>query len=194
VATIASPQSAIPQYGEGLVGELYGKYYQLAKAGYIFVGSSSITGVLIGIATTTAPTFMLQNPAGSGKNLVLLKAAYGYVSGTVVAGAWHYSSCAAVTTANITAVTPQNALVGSAAGSISQFAPAATNTVSGATVYRHSGLSNGAPITSTTSYYYLTENFEGDFIIPPGKAAFPSIDPVNGGTFAATWMWAEMPI
>lgn len=194
MATIASPQSAIPQFGEGLVGELYGKYYQLAKNGNIFVGSSAIGGVLIGIATTTAPTFMLQNPTGSGKNLVLLKAAYGYVSGTVVAGAWHYSSCAAVTTANITAVTPQNALVGAATGSISQFAPAATNTVAGATVYRHSGISNGAPITSTTSYYYLVEQFEGDFIVPPGKAVFPSIDPVNGGTFAATFMWAEMPV
>src|SRR5438093_1036357 len=109
MASILSPVSATPQYGEGLVGELYGKYYQLAKAGQIFVGSSAITGVLIGIATTTAPTFLLANPAGSGKNLVMLKATYGYISGTTIAGAWHYSSCATPVAANITAVAPQNA-------------------------------------------------------------------------------------
>ncbi len=193
MATVLSPQSATPQFGEGLVGELYGKYYQLAKAGQIFVGSTGIAGIAVAIATTTAPLFILKNPAGSGKNIVMLKAAYGYISGTVIASAHHYSSCTAAG-ATLTAVSPQNALVGSAVASISQFAPAATNTVSGATVYRHNGISNGAPITSSTSYYYLSETFDGDFIIPPGQCAFPSNDPVSGGTYGITWVWAEMPV
>lgn len=193
MASVTSPQSATPQFGEGLVGELYGKYYQLAKAGLIFVGSAGIAGVAIPIATTTAPTFILKNPAGSGKNLVMIKASLGYISGTVVAAAHHYSVCTAAG-ATLTTATPFNAFVGAGGTSVSQFAPTVTNTVSGATIYRHSGISNGAPITSSTSYYYLTETFEGDFIIPPGQCAFPSADPVEGGTYGVTWVWAEMPV
>jgi hypothetical protein len=194
MATVASPQSANPQFGEGLVGELYGKYYQLAKVGQIFVMSTGIAGVTMPIATTTVPTFVLKNPAGSGKNLVMLKAAFGYISGTVIASAWHYSSCLSANTSFTTTGTPSNALVGSGVASISNISVTGTNTTSAATAYRHSGISNGAPITSTTSYYYLTETFEGDFIIPPGQTIFPSADPVQGGTFAMSFVWAEMPV
>jgi hypothetical protein len=194
MATVASPQAAVPQFGEGLVGQLYGRYYQLARAGYIFIGTNGIAGNSLPIATTTVPTFMLRNPAGSGKNVVMLRAAYGYISGTVIASAWHYSSCASAGTTIATTQTPGNALLGAAAASVTNLSITGTNTVATATAYRHSGVSNGAPITSSTSYYYITEDFNGDFIVPPGFCIFPSADPVQGGTFAMTWAWAEIPV
>jgi hypothetical protein len=177
----------------------------LSRAGLVFMGSTAIAGVAPPIATSTNPTFALWNPLGSGKNLVMLRAAYGYISGTVVASAWHYSQVLATGSVaatgspvlNFTAVAAQNALVGAGGVSVAKLTVAAgttTLTAASMSVYRHSGISNGAPITSTTSYFSLVENFEGDFIIPPGVMIFPSADPVQGGTYAISWLWAELPV
>lgn len=74
--------------GEGVVTELHGKYYNQNYRGNLFMISTVGAGLAIPVLTTTAPTMVLWNPLGSGKNAVLVRyAAANTNSGTAAAGA-----------------------------------------------------------------------------------------------------------
>src|ERR1700693_2275876 len=58
--------------GEQLYADLHGKWYTAAYRGRVFSTGVLIAGVTIPVNTTTAPTFTLYNPLGSGVNLELI--------------------------------------------------------------------------------------------------------------------------
>ncbi len=58
--------------------------------GRLFHAATAATGVAPGTAIGTTAAFTLTNPAGSGVRLAIVKAAMGYISGTLGAGTvWH---------------------------------------------------------------------------------------------------------
>ena len=57
--------------GELLTADSLARYYSLVKRGNVFYAATP-AAVTITVAATTATGFILHNPAGSGKNVVLL--------------------------------------------------------------------------------------------------------------------------
>src|SRR5437870_6134728 len=70
---------------EVIVTELHGKYYESNFRGNLFHATIDTGGVALAVAGT-ASGIALANPAGSGKNLSLVRVALGVVSGTFVTG------------------------------------------------------------------------------------------------------------
>lgn len=190
--------------GEQLVGNVHGKHHQSAYRGNVFIGTSAVAGTAIPINTTTAPTCILWN--ASTDRLVVPIAYYaGFASGTGIAGAIGYqllsnagTGASGVTTTNITAftdLTPVCGYVGRASAH-ARFAVAATIvTTSNITYLRSSGLSQGAPITSTASYWSLQDTtFDGTLIIPPGYALYTVANTAIAEVTQQSWVWEEVSL
>ena len=70
---------------ELMVAGLHGNLYTATYRGMMFHGYNT-TASAIPITSTTAPTFILWNPYGSGVNCVLVHYVVGYAAGTNVEG------------------------------------------------------------------------------------------------------------
>lgn len=70
---------------EVITTELHGKYYEQNYRGNLFHATVDTGGVALPVAGTSAG-IALANPAGSGKNLSLVRVTLGIVSGTFVTG------------------------------------------------------------------------------------------------------------
>ena len=191
------------QFGERGISQLQGKYYTLARDGRVFLGSTAVAGVAVPASTTTTATFGLWNPAGSGVNIVMVKASLGYVLGATSATAICYvfqaNMGSAIGTAApfsaFTATTPLNALVGSGRTSQVKLTVSSGVMTAAGAIYRYSGMSHGVPITSTAAFApVMTEDFDGTFIIPPGVFVHQASSTATDNTYGITWMWAELPI
>lgn len=104
--------------GELVVTEYHGKYYEQAYRGNVYTAASGSTGnVLVGSTQASVQAFTLANPAGSGKNLSLirLEVTLATAPGTAVVGGYglavNTNTVAAAVTG--TATTPVSAVVGS---------------------------------------------------------------------------------
>jgi hypothetical protein len=64
----------------------HGGYTEAAVRGTIMEVSTAVAGVAPGTVLSTTPPIILWNPPSSGKNLAVLKASMGYLSGTLGAG------------------------------------------------------------------------------------------------------------
>jgi hypothetical protein len=123
--------------GEQVFAELHGKYYVQAQRGNLFIGSTPIAGTAIPISSSTSPTPCLWNPAGSGKNAVLVAYYIGYSGGTGVVGALGYYAVtgagSAIGTAApfsaFAATTPTNALIGAGNTSVMKWSSTGTCTL-----------------------------------------------------------------
>jgi hypothetical protein len=190
--------------GEQIVTELHGKYYAQAQRGNLFIGSSPIAGVAIPISTSTSPTPCLWNPAGSGKNAILVSYYIGYSGGTGVVGALGYYAVtgagAAIGTgapfSAFAATTPTNALIGAGNASVMKWSSTGTCTLTTAgTLVRGFGVGQSAPVSAGTSIWGLyVDQFDGTMIVPPGVAIYPAATAASGDTFVQTFIWYESPI
>jgi hypothetical protein len=73
--------------GQGLVAEIRGKYFEVAKRGALFIGGTLIAGVALPVnAATLASKFTLWNPAGSGVDVELGEFTAALTTGTEVVG------------------------------------------------------------------------------------------------------------
>lgn len=185
--------------------ELHGKYYQWAYRGRLFIGSTPIAGVAIPISSTTAPTPVLWNPAGSGVNLVLIRYTAAYTGGTgAVSGFGYYALTAAgsaiATGAPVSAfaaTTPTNALIGAGQASKAKFSATGTVTLAAAgTLVKAASL--GQAVAAATNANLpapgLIEDFDGSIIIPPGVLFYPAATAASGDTFAQSLTWYEAPV
>lgn len=189
---------------ELITANLHGKHHTSAYRGNVFFGTSAVAGTAIPINTTTSATFMLWN--ASTDRLVIPIAYYaGFSSGTGIAGAIGYqllsnagTGAVGVTTTNVTAftdITPQCGYIGKASAH-ARFATAATIvTTSNITFLRSSGLSQGAPITSTASYWVLQDNtFDGTLILPPGFAIYTVANAAIASVTMQSIVWEEVSL
>src|SRR5689334_20707141 len=64
-------QNRSGKYGEQIVGQVRGKYFEATSRGNVYNAQTAATGVAPGTALGTTAAFCLYNPANSGKRLVV---------------------------------------------------------------------------------------------------------------------------
>jgi len=192
---------------EMLVAELHGKYYQQCLRGNVFHGATAAAGVLIPVQSTTGPTFAVWNPPGSGKNVELIAAYYGWVSTTGAPANISYNnlnapgSAVGGTGAPVTAATfgtPKNGLLGAGKTSVTLFVPATATLTAAGTLLGTNGMSQltttGASTTGS-GWFTMTEWFDGSIIVPPNNFFYPtSENTAELSVFNIRWVWAEVPV
>lgn len=175
------------KFGETLVSQLHPPLFNQAMRNNLWTASNA-TGSPVAIplfATNATPTFGIFNPAGNNKAFVLQRYNVQFTAGTGIAGGIGYAylspagSAAAGTAAPISTFTAgpamKSGIVGQTYGGNLIFGISFTigGAVSALTLHRWSNLSQGAPITSTASFWNLYEDFDGGVIIPPGTLWAP---------------------
>src|SRR5437773_12398221 len=83
-----NPQARACKTGEVAVSQVHGKYYEAASRGNLYAAGTAAGGVAPTTAVGTTGPFILENPRGSGKRLVLKKVSLAYNSGTMGPGVW----------------------------------------------------------------------------------------------------------
>lgn len=176
-------------------------FIQQALAGNCFIGTAPVAGVDLPIATGTAQTFGIWNPAGSETLVVLNKLAVGIVDATtpVISGltlSYVPNAGSAIATgapiSAFTATVPANALVNFGKTSKVRFTLAATTAASATVPLMCLGLSHESTTGGNGAVTWMYD-FNGSVIIPP------NVFVVLGGNAAQTQnlmpsiSWAEIP-
>lgn len=192
------------KYGEGVVSDLLPRFTEAAIRGKVFVATSLVAGNAIPVNTTTAPTFFLWNPADSGVYVIPISFRFGFASGTGIAGAIGYNQLlgaggaqGTATTPVVTAITditPKPSLVGGSATSRARFATTATIVTATATFLASSGLSQGAPITSTAAVWNMVDVLDGSIVLAPGTAIYPVANTAIAEVDQTSCIYMEMPV
>lgn len=104
--------------GETAVVDAHARYMDAVLGGNVFTAANTATQAL-SLGSATATGIILSNPAGSGKNLVILEIA-SYISAAITAVAnvavFVNKNAVAAATVHTTPITPTNALVGGSTG------------------------------------------------------------------------------
>lgn len=200
-----SVESVLRASAEGalVVQQLHGKYYEMARRGQVFIASTAVTGLALPIYSATAQLFMLWNPANSGYNLELIRAVWGKVSTTGSDGhlCWGYKTGMGSTTGTgapcsaYTAGSPVNALLGSTADSVANFAPA-TATVTAPSYLRPVGITQTEVADAQTDPpYACIEDFEmNPLIVAPGAGIFACQSVAASTVWAVSVTYAVVPV
>lgn len=179
-----------------------GKYYDQAKAGRVFIGSTLAAGTTIPVDTATAQKFGLWNTS-SVKNAVLLRLTLAYASGTIALGTFgwmeKYAGFAIGTGSPISAftnsvlgTTHRNALVGSGGASAMRFTPSAATVAAGTgAMWFGTGTQSATVAVGPVVQDF---DFDGNVIVPPGVAVFlvGSLD--QTALYTCSLWWAEVDI
>lgn len=170
-------------------------------AGNVFIGSTAATGIAIPAYNATAQLFGLWNPAGSGKNAVLVKINIGVATlGTPAVSALGLSyisgagSAIGATGAPITAfatTAPVNGLVGKGSQNSALFTLAATTIAP--TFFYDLALSQESAVAGT-GVFWMEHDFDGAVIVPPNTYIGLGGSAAPGQTTQATLVWFELPI
>jgi hypothetical protein len=192
--------------GEGglLVAPSRGAYGAMAAGGNVFFASSPLAGSVVPLsATNQVVKFALWNPAGSGKNVELIKFSWQqYGSGTEIVtqlGLAFQSkvSASGLPSAQTTQAVggPFNAIIGGGNASVCSFWTVMTmaNPAIGNS-YQHMWLMNSVLATTVTDQSKII-NFDGSVIMPPDTIVTP-VSALTGTEIEAamTLVWAEYPV
>ncbi len=190
-------------FGEMVTSDFLPKYCESAIRGKIFLATSLVAGTAIPVNTTTAPTFFLWNPADSGVFVVPLWFKAGFASGTGICGAIGYNQLlgaggaqGTATTAVVTAITdirPTTSIIGGSAAPRARFATTATIVTATASFIASSGISQGAPITSTALMFNMVDVLDGAIVLSPGTAIFPCGNTAVAEVLQQTMAFMEVP-
>ncbi len=173
---------------EGIVAELHGKFYTAAYRNRLFFGSALIAGVTIPVNTTTAPTFTLFNPLGSGVNLELASLDIGWPAGaTTVVGTILGSVSTQTPTSTTAGGTTIAVPIG--AGGVAQAKLFTAATISAITT--HIPLITLSTVTETMNPAHV--DFDGRIVIAPGGLITLTSTPVQTGVAIPSFCWAEWP-
>ncbi len=173
---------------EQVVTELHGKWYTSAYRGRVFQTGVLIAGVTIPVNTTTAPTFTLYNPLGSGVNLELISLDVGWpaaaasVVGTLL-GTTGVQAPSSVTAGNI-----YSTLIGGGGVPQAKFYTAATIVA----ITQHMPLITMSTVTDTMNPAHV--DFDGRIILAPGSLFTLTSTPVQTAVAMPALSWAEFPI
>ena len=188
------------------VGDAQGKYYEQASRGNIFslmlsAWSTTINaGNIVGAAAGATTQFAVWNPAGSGKNLSLLKFAVFPISGTApIPPVIHSFSITAPTIATsvVTPIACNN--IGMAAASVARaLSSAAGAALTGSSILQYlrvADLCITAGSAANLQGLRLVEYIDGDIVIPPGTCWVPTWM-AAGTTFLGGYSvtWEEIPV
>jgi hypothetical protein len=174
---------------DGIVSELHGKFYNAAVNNRVFCGSSLIAGVTIPVNTTTAPTFTLFNPLGSGVNLELISLDIGWpaaaasVVGTIL-GSVSTQTPSSTTAGGTTIAVP----IGGGGVAQAKLFTAATITA----ITTHIALITASTVTDTMNPAHV--DFDGKLVIAPGGLITLTSTPVQTAVSLPSLFWAEWPV
>jgi hypothetical protein len=188
------------QLGDVIVSDLHPRYYETNYRNNVFLLSVSTAAAVTAFAGGAAgtPMICLFNPAGSGRNAVILKASVGSVAtptgaGTVSFALW-FGTTAAITQATTT--TPWSMSTQLQSGSVM-------------TGFRNQALTGSTAATNAialVSHYWATAaaaaqitngifDLEGSLIIPPGSyVALGGSAALASATYIGSLQWEEVPI
>lgn len=180
------------QGGEQVVSQLSPRYYEQTYRGLVFSANSAAATSSAGLATTFTGGVCVSNPAGSTKNLVILKASsinvaiQSAVNGPgIITG---YSSAGVVT--HTTALVPVSNLVGSGANPVAKADQAATLVGTPGWViagFGSTGIAAGA--------WGATIDLEGLVVVPPGGyCAVGTVVASAATSVVASMTWMEISI
>ncbi len=183
----SNPVALFGKASEQIIAELHGKYFTAAYRGKVFAFMALIAGVTIPVNTTTAPTFTLFNPLGSGvvTELISLDIGWPAAATTVVA-----TILGSLSTQTPTAVTAGGTSVAQpvGAGSVPQSKLYTAATITAITTHVPLIQITSTADAEVTSHY----DFDGKLVLAPGGLITLTSTPVQTGValpcmFAAEW-------
>jgi hypothetical protein len=156
--------------GGTVVQDAHGRYQEAVVQGNVYVASTQAGQALSTALSTTQTGFTLTNPAGSGKNLVVLGAQVALTTApagisTLVWAANVNPVAAAVT--QTTPLTVRNALLGAASTAVGLAASAVTLPAAPVVVR---ALGGGPVATGSVNAAYMSDDIAGQLIVAPGCA------------------------
>ena len=176
--------------------QCHAEYHEPCTRATIMVASNAVAGVAPGTALSTTPPMALWNPPNSGVNLVLMKTAMGYVSGTLGAGSLVYAYVANQTTVPSTGteLTPVCNKLGFARGQGRAFTG---STLASTPLILRPAYSMGAFLATTAIQPFQCQDMvEGCIIVPQG-AVFVMQGVAAAGTSPLAILsveWEEVPV
>jgi hypothetical protein len=182
------------QLGELAVSELLPRYAAAAWSGQVFYAANTAAQAL-SVASTTFTGLAVGNPAGSGKNLVIIdvtcaQAAVG--AAAVMVPKLGYAATVALTTGNSTGPKGLPTLVGTGGGSVATVGASATLGAAPTIIRPLMGLQW---ITAGTGMWNLMvkDEIAGAIIIPPGQML--TLDSLIAAvSVIAAFTWYESPV
>jgi len=168
----------------------------------VFIGSTTNAGVAVPAYNATAQTFGLWNPAGSGKNLILVKINLGIATvGTPAVSSLGLSvlvntGSQIATGAPISAFTQTASLpglLGDAAGgsapSVGRFTLAATTV---APTFAYNLALSQESVTATNGVMWMEHDFDGAIGVAPGTYIGLGGSAAPGQTIQGSLVWFEL--
>ncbi len=178
--------------GNVLVKQSTAKFEQSVLDELVFIGANAggtpVT-TQAGLSATT-PALTLYNPVGSGVNLVLLTVTCDITTAPAAAAGLMlaYNTLNATPPATTTAATVTSAIIGSTSAPKGQCYRIATLAAAPVAFWFLGGTTGAAAISGVK----LTENIDGQVIIPPGVAI--SIQATSAAAILASYVWKEITI
>jgi hypothetical protein len=187
------PNARSGKLGDVIVSELNGRYYENTYRGNTFFAANTANQAL-SVASGTYTGLAVANPAGSGKNLVMLDVQFAISVaqtglGSIVFG---YAPTVALTTGNSSGPTGTPCLIGSGASSVAKVGASATL---GAAPTIMRALAGSIWITANTSTFIapVKDEIAGLVVVPPGQLVCIEAT-TTAVTGLASMSWVELPI
>lgn len=189
------------RFGELIVSEATGRYYELSKQGRIFTAARQ-AGAAMGTALTlTAVTITLYNPSGSGVNLAILHTAVALTAtqtttatGSVIVYAANVDPAAAIPT-TVTALTVYPCLLGGSFASLGRAYSAATLPAAPVVVRVHPWGYNNFTTNAASGGSAAVDYVDGALCLAPGTAVtLQEIATTTTSTGIMSITWCEIPI
>lgn len=202
----STPPQLGGRQGEAIVSQLHGNYYTQASRGNVFYASNAGAGAAFTIYSNTGYVGLaLLNPAGSGKNLSIMKVNVGLnAQASTAMSTWAYVWQTGAGTGlgtPISAITEITATRGSAICAVggrgaSVAVAASAMTVGSAFAWsgRHAAFNATNAAITVGLATACTEDLDGTMIVPPNTVWALSQSILSGWTACATVFWEEVPL
>jgi hypothetical protein len=189
-------------YGDLIVSEMYGKYGELVKSGYVFAARVA-TAAAIPVNTTLTNSPTLWNTASSGKLVIPLKilispTAIGTPVLTGFTICYLLNAGDAVATAapvvTFTNIAPVNLLLGRGSVASTKFSGATVTFTTQPAILYDIGMGHWIEGTAATGLPYLMAyDFDSTLMMPPGTLISIGATAATSTTFNTTIIFAELP-
>jgi hypothetical protein len=189
----AGPVLPQDQQGALLISEFNARYAAETYAGNVFFGANNAAQAL-SVASTTFTGLAVSNPAGSGKNLIIIDFTVGIAAALAVVATpvLGYAGSVSLTTGASTGPTGLNSFVGTGAASVAKVGASATLNAAPTVLRPVLGLQWVTGGTSAANIYAKDE-IAGAIIIPPGQLICVQAL-TAAATVVAAFTWLELPI
>ena len=203
----ALPNLRAGQQADLIVSQLHGKNYEtnyrLNLFSFFTNGITQTAGMTTATAPSASPILGLYNPAGSGKNLSLVRMTQAYTSGTptgpllwnIFANPQNISATPFTSNTNVIGATVST-VSNNAAGSVARIFN--NQTLTGQTSTGVAFRTAGGPTSAATvagQIQTFTEDFQGDLIVVPGSMiGLCTYASGTSAVFSIYLTWEELPV